>query len=101
MTPKMGGAGSVYRMANPLPRAIRGRWLAIVAQVTALEVFVLLGTAFTARYHPQSRPVDVAGYGLATLAVGAIGLSPRWPVGAVGVALGSVLVYHGVGYAPA
>jgi len=74
-------------MANPLPRAIRGRWLAIVAQVTALEVFVLLGTAFTARYHPQSRPVDVAGYGLAALAAGAIGLSPRWPVGAVGVAL--------------
>jgi signal transduction histidine kinase len=73
----------------------------IGAQVLILEVVVILGTLFAARFHPNSRPLDAIALGLGVLAAGAVGLSWRWPVGAVGIALASVLAYHWRGYAPA
>jgi signal transduction histidine kinase len=88
-------------MANPSRHASRRRWLAAGAQVLALELVVLLGTFFTARFHPHSRPLDAVAIGLAVLAAGAIGLSGRSPVAGVGVALACVLVYHAIGYQPA
>ena len=80
---------------------LRHRWVRIGAQVLALEVIVVLGTLFAARFHPHSRPVDAIALGLGVLAAAAIGLSWRWPVAAVGIALASVLVSHWLGYAPA
>jgi len=38
------------------------------------------------------------GYGLILVAAGSIALSPRWPVAAVGVALGATLISHGLGF---
>src|SRR5260370_2541121 len=80
---------------------LRQQWVRIGAQVLILEVVVVLGTLFAARFHPHSRPVDTIALGLGVLAAGAIGLSWRWPAAAVGIALASVLVSHWLGYAPA
>ena len=80
---------------------LRHRWVRVGAQVAALEVVVALGTLFAARFHPTSRPLDAIAFGLGALAAGAIGVSWRWPAGAVGIALASVLAYHWRGYAPA
>src|SRR5260370_28329096 len=79
----------------------RQGWVRIGAQVLILEVVVVLGTLFAARFHPHSRPVDVVALGLGVLAAGATGLSWRWPAAAVGIALASVLASHWLGYAPA
>src|SRR6266852_5237025 len=80
---------------------LRQQWLRTGAQVFILEVVVVLGTLFAARFHPHSRPVDAIALGLGVLAAGAISLSWRWPAAAVGIALASVLVSHWLGYAPA
>jgi signal transduction histidine kinase len=80
---------------------LRNRWVRIGAQVAILEVVVVLGTLFAARFHPNSRPLDGIAFGLGVLAAGTIGLTWRWPAGAVGIALASVLAYHWRGYAPA
>jgi len=80
---------------------LRHRWVRVGAQVAALEVVVVLGTLFAARFHSTSRPLDAIAFGLGVLAAGAIGVSWRWPAGAVGIALASVLAYHWRGYAPA
>src|SRR5256714_4695428 len=80
---------------------LRRPWARLGIQVLALEVVVLLGTVFAARFHPNSHPLDAVGLGLAALAAGAIGLSGRWPAASVGLALSSVLIYHWLGYAPA
>src|SRR5712692_62620 len=80
---------------------LRQQWVRTAAQVLILEVVVVLGTLFAARFHPHSRPVDAIALGLGVLAAGAIGLSWRWPAAAVGIALASVLVSHWLGYAPA
>jgi len=79
----------------------RHRWVRVGAQVAVLEVVVILGTLFAARFHPTSRPLDGIGFGLGVLAAAAIGVSWRWPAAAVGIALASVLAYHWRGYAPA
>jgi signal transduction histidine kinase len=84
-----------------LSRSLRQRWVRIGAQVLILEVVVVLGTLFAARFHPHSRPVDAIALGLGVLAAGATGLSWRWPAAAVGIALASVLASHWLGYAPA
>lgn len=81
--------------------AVRNRWVSISAQVVILEVIVILGTLSSARFHPSSRPVDAIAIGLGVIAAGSIGLSPRWPVAAVGVALAAVLTSHAIGYPPA
>jgi signal transduction histidine kinase len=80
---------------------VRNRWVRISAQVAILEVVVVLGTLFAARFHPNSRPLDAIAFGLGVIAAGAIGVSWRWPAAAVGIALASVLAYHWRGYAPA
>jgi signal transduction histidine kinase len=80
---------------------LRHRWVGVGAQVAILEVVVVLGTLFAARFHPTSRPLDALAFGLGVLAAGAIGVSWRWPAGAVGIGLASVLAYHWRGYAPA
>lgn len=80
---------------------LRQRWVSIGAQVLILEAVVILGTLFAARFHPNSRPVDAIALGLGVIAAGAIGLSSRWPAGAVGLALAAVLSSHWLGYAPA
>jgi signal transduction histidine kinase len=80
---------------------LRHRWVGVGAQVAILEVVVVLGTLFAARFHPTSRPLDALAFGLGVLAAGAIGVSWRWPAGAVGIGLTSVLAYHWRGYAPA
>src|ERR1700737_2952993 len=80
---------------------LRRRWVRISAQVLILELVVILGTLFAARFHPHSRPVDTIALGLGVLAAGSIGLSWRWPAVAVGIALASVLASHWLGYAPA
>ncbi len=75
-------------------------WVSTGAQVVGLEVFTLVGAAFAARFHPHSRPLDFLAYALMVLAAGTVGLSRRWPLGAVGLALGAVLVYQGLAYPP-
>ena len=80
-------------------RAVVGsRWFSLGLQVAALEVFLLVAATFSWHFHAVSHPL-VLGYGLIVLAAGSILLSPRWPVGAVGVALTAVLVSHLLGYA--
>jgi signal transduction histidine kinase len=76
------------------------RWIGIGTQVVALEAVVLIATQFAARFHPNSHPLDPVGFGLLVLAAGTIGVSWRWPVWAVGLALASVLAYHQIGYPP-
>ena len=78
----------------------RSRGIKLAAQVAVLEVVVLAGTRFASRFHPHSRPLDWIALGLLVLAGGTIGLSRRWPLGAVGVALAAVLTYHQLGYSP-
>src|SRR2546428_5572959 len=90
--------GSVCSMG---PNPLRHRWVRVGAQVVALEVVVILGTLFAARFHPNSRPLDAIAFVLSVTAAGAIGVSWRWPAGAVGIALAAVLAYHWLGYAPA
>jgi signal transduction histidine kinase len=77
------------------------KWFKIGAQVAVLEPVVLLGTLFTARFHPNSRPIDALAIGLGIIAAGAIGIAWRRPSAAVGLALAAVMLYHGLGYAPA
>lgn len=79
---------------------LRHPWLRIAAQLVVLELIVILSTLTAARFHPNSRPVDAIAIGLAVIAAGTIGVSWRWPAAAVGIALLSVLTYHGIGYAP-
>ena len=79
---------------------LRHPWVRIAAQIVVLELIVILSTLTAARFHPNSRPVDAIGIGLAVIAAGTIGVSWRWPAAAVGIALLSVLTYHGIGYAP-
>src|SRR2546430_15396563 len=89
--------GSVCTMGlGPL----RHPWVRIAAQLVVLELIVILSTLTAARFHPNSRPVDAIAIGLAVIAAGTIGVSWRWPAAAVGIALLSVLTYHGIGYAP-
>lgn len=68
--------------------------------MVALEAVVLIATQFAARFHPHSHLLDPVGFGLLVLAAGTIGVSWRWPVGAVGLALASVLAYHQLDYPP-
>jgi signal transduction histidine kinase len=82
-------------------RILSAKWLKIGAQVAVLEAVVLLGTLFTAHFHPNSRPIDAVAIGLGIIAAGAIGVAWRWPSAAVGLALAAVMLYHGLGYAPA
>ena len=79
---------------------LRHAWVRIAAQLVVLELIVILSTLTAARFHPNSRPVDAIAIGLAVIAAGTIGVSWRWPAAAVGIALLSVLTYHGIGYAP-
>ena len=88
-------------MANQVSPAVQSRWIRIGAQVIALEIVVLVGTSFAARFHPHSPPLDAIALGLLVLAGGTIGIASRWPVAAVGLALAAVLAYHWRGYAPA
>src|SRR2546430_2238733 len=89
--------GSVCTMGlGPL----RHPWVRIAAQLVVLELIVILSTLTAARFHPNSRPVDAIAIGLAVIAAGTIVVSWRWPAAAVGIALLSVLTYHGIGYAP-
>src|SRR3989442_11364095 len=90
--------GSVCSMGRD---PLNNRWVRVGAQVVALEVVVILGTLFAARFHTTSRPLDAIAFGLGVTAAGAIGVSWRWPAGAVGIALAAVLAYHWLGYAPA
>src|SRR3989441_7945340 len=90
--------GSVCSMGRD---PLNNRWVRVGAQVAVLEVIVILGTLFAARFHPSSRPLDAIAFGLGVLAAGAIGVSWRWPSSAVGIALASVVTYHWLGYAPA
>jgi signal transduction histidine kinase len=87
-------------MAEVLSRIVRRRGIKPAAQVVALEAVVLVGTSFASRFHPHSRPLDGIALGLLLLAGGTIGLSRRWPIGAAGVALASVLTYHQLNYSP-
>src|SRR2546425_10048252 len=83
--------GSVCSMGlDPL----RHRWVRVGAQVAVLEVIVILGTLFAARFHPNSRPVDGIAIGLAVIAAGTIGVSWRGAAKGVGGALASVLYLH-------
>src|SRR2546430_4533598 len=89
--------GSVCSMGlSPL----RHRWVRVGAQVAALEVVVVLGTLFAARFHPTSRPLDAIAFGLGVLAAGAIGVSWRWPAGAGGIAPAAGPPHHRRGHAP-
>ena len=88
-------------MANQISRAVHSPWVRIGAQVAVLEIGVLVGTSFAARFHPTSPPLDAIALGLLLVAGGTIGISRRWPVAAVGLALAAVLLYHVRGYAPA
>src|SRR5438105_8112251 len=88
-------------MANQISRAVHSPWVRIGAHVAVLEIVVLVGTSFAARFHPTSPPLDAIALGLLLVARGTIGISRRWPVAAVGLALAAALVYHWRGYAPA
>src|SRR3989442_10111561 len=90
--------GSVCSMGfDPL----RHRWVRVGAQVAVLEVIVILGTLFAARFHPNSRPVDGIAIGLAVIAAGTIGVSWRWPASGGGVALALGPNLYWLGYPPA
>jgi signal transduction histidine kinase len=78
----------------------RPRWVPIGLQVLGLEIFTLLGTTIGARFHPHSRTLDLLAYVLVVAAGGAIALSRRWPIGAVGLSLAAVLAYHSRDYPP-
>jgi len=68
--------------------AVGSRWFSLGLQVAALEAFLLVAASLSWHFHAVSPPL-VLGYGLIVVAAGSILLSPRWPVGAVGVALAS------------
>src|SRR6266700_30950 len=85
-------------MAERIREAIRGRWLSTGVQVVVLAVVLLAIASFSFRFHPHSGPLNLLGYGLILVAAGSIALSPRWPVAAVGVALGATLISHGLGF---
>lgn len=85
-------------MASGLRRA--RQWVGLGALIAALEIFLLLGTTFSAYWHAHNRPLDVFAYGLLVLAPGALVLSRRWPSAAVGLALGAVLAYQALNYPP-
>ena len=85
-------------MASGLRRA--RQWVGLGALIAALEIFLLLGTTFSAYWHAHNRPLDVFAYGLLVLAPGALILSRRWPSAAVGLALGAVLAYQALNYPP-
>src|SRR5437870_3002836 len=78
--------------------AVGSRWFSLGLQVAALEAFLLVAASLSWHFHAVSPPL-VLGYGLIVVAAGSILLSPRWPVGAVGVALAAVLASHLLGYA--
>ena len=67
-------------MANQISRAVHSPWVRIGAQVAVLEIVVLVGTSFAARFHPTSPPLDAIALGLLLVAGGTIGISRRWPV---------------------
>src|SRR5947208_14329785 len=77
--------------------AVGSRWFSLGLQVAALEAFLLVAASLSWHFHALSPPL-VLGYGLIVVAAGSILLSPRWPVGAVGVALAAVLAYHLLDY---
>src|SRR5205823_5800332 len=85
-------------MARRIRAVVGSRWFSLGLQVVALEVFLLVAATFSWHFHAVSHPL-VLGYGLIVVAAGSILLSPRWPVGAVGVALTAVLASHLLGYA--
>src|SRR5207248_1894186 len=78
--------------------AVGSRWFSLGLQVAALEAFLLVAASLSWHFHAVSPPL-VLGYGLIVVAAGSILLSPRWPVGAVGVALAAVLASHLLDYA--
>src|SRR2546430_4188493 len=78
--------------------AVGSRWFSLGLQVAALEAFLLGAASLSWHFHAVSPPL-VLGYGLIVVAAGSILLSPRWPVGAVGVALAAVLASHLLDYA--
>src|SRR2546430_10513993 len=78
--------------------AVGSRWFSLGLQVAALEAFLLGAPSLSWHCHAVSPPL-VLGYGLIVVAAGSILLSPRWPVGAVGVALAAVLASHLLDYA--
>src|SRR5947207_3657858 len=78
--------------------AVGSRWFSLCLQVAALEAFLLVAASLSWHFHAVSPPL-VVGYGLIVVAAGSILLSPRWPVGAVGVALAAVLASHLLDYA--
>jgi signal transduction histidine kinase len=85
-------------MRSSIGSAARGPWLSLGLQVLALEAFLLTVASFSWRFHPGSHAPGLLGYGLLVLAGGSILLSRRWPVGAVGLALGLVLGSHLLGF---
>src|SRR2546425_13136600 len=89
--------GSVCSMGRD---PLNNRWVRVGAQVVALEVVVVLGTLFAARFHPTSRPLDAIAFGLGVLAAGAIGVSWRWPAGGGGVRRGAGPALPLRGHAP-
>lgn len=86
-------------MAKRINQAIRGRWLSTGVQVVVLTTLLLVIASFSFRFHPHSGPLTLLGYGLIVVASSSIALSPRWPVAAVGVALGATLISHALGFA--
>src|SRR3989449_3666427 len=78
--------------------AAGSRWFSLGLQVLALGAFLLVAASLSWHFHAVSQPLWL-GYGLIVVAAGSILLSPRWPVGAVGVALAAVLASHLLDYA--
>ncbi len=85
-------------MGKRLSEAMRGGWLSTAIQVVVLAAVLLAIASFSFRFHPHSGPLNLLGYSLILVAAGSIALSPRWPVAAVGVALGATLISHGLGF---
>ena len=85
-------------MGKHLGEAMRGGWLSTGIQVVVLAAVLLAIASFSFRFHPHSGPLNLLGYSLILVAAGSIALSPRWPVAAVGVALGATLISHGLGF---
>jgi signal transduction histidine kinase len=75
-------------------------WLGLGLLIAALEIFLLVGTTFAAHWHPLSRPLDVAAYGLVLLAPLTLMFSRRWPSLSVALALAAVLAYLALNYPP-
>lgn len=80
-------------MVTRISRALRSRWTSSVVQAVVLLALLIVFAQFPRYWHPHSS-LGVIGYGLMVLAASSITLSPRWPVGGVGVALVATLTSH-------